>query len=328
MRGYSKISDEELLAEQENDDLRRALDNARRDLAKAKRGQDALREAVYQAARDAAVSVGKVKAPQRDRRKGKAEVALWHLTDWQGGKKTASYNLDVMDERVIRFSEKAASITDIARADHPVRECVIALGGDMVEGVTIFPGQAWQVDSTLFTQVFRVAARLEATLRFALSVYEKVHVVAEPGNHGRIGGKKDGVPAGDNMDRIVYEIVKQTLASENRLTWVGVDHFYQQIIIGEYRAMLIHGDEIKGFGGNTPAYGIVRKCNAWASGAVPFQFNDVYIGHYHNPNTYCLANGGRVFMSGSTESDNVFAAEFVAATSIPSQRLHFIDPDK
>ena len=90
--------------------------------------------------------------------------------------------------------------------------------------------------------------------------------------------------------------------------------------------MLAHGDEIKSFGGNVPAFGILRKCNAWASGAIPFQFQDVYLGHFHTPMTLTLANAGRVFVTGSPESGNAFAAEFVAATGIPSQRLHFVDP--
>jgi hypothetical protein len=41
-----------------------------------------------------------------------------------------------------------------------------------------------------------------------------------------------------------------------------------------------------------------------------------------------LANGGRVFVSGSPESHNEYARVFVAAVGRPSQRLHFVDPDK
>jgi hypothetical protein len=41
-----------------------------------------------------------------------------------------------------------------------------------------------------------------------------------------------------------------------------------------------------------------------------------------------LANGGSVYMTGSTESHNEFAQEFVAATGSPSQRINFINPRK
>jgi hypothetical protein len=52
------------------------------------------------------------------------------------------------------------------------------------------------------------------------------------------------------------------------------------------------------------------------------------MGHYHQNITMTLANGGRVFVSGSIESDSDYAKEFVAATGKPSQRLHFINPER
>lgn len=314
----------------ENDDLRKALQREQVKLAKARAKTAELLEAVYQAAESAALAVGRttIVAPPRDKRRGRAETALLHLTDWQGGKATPSYGLDVMDERVNRFMEKALKITEIQRAHHPVRDAVLLFGGDLLEGVSIFPGQAFQVDSTLFTQVFRVASKVEDVVRFALANFEHVHVVFEPGNHGRIGSKNDGLPKGDNFDRIIGEIVRRQLEGEKRLTWESRDHWFQQVEVGNYRAMLIHGDEVRGFGGNTPSYALVRKGNAWASGAAKWPFRDIYVGHYHQTMQLTLANGGQLYMTGSTESDNAYAAEFVAATSVPSQRLHFIDTDE
>lgn len=317
------------------DELRASLTRTQQRLAEAKAKKEQLIAAVYTAAKDAALAtpLPSVVAPTRDRRKGDAEVALWHLTDWQGGKATPSYDSDVMDARVAAFIDKALHITEIQRAHHPVRDVVIAFGGDLLEGVSIFPGQHWQVDSTLFAQTFRVAALVESTVRAALAAYESVRVVFEPGNHGRIGTKHDGLPQGDNFDRIIGEIVRQKFADESRLSWVMEDAFFQRLEVGNYRAMLIHGDEVRGFGGNTPAYALTRKGNAWASGAAVdragvFDFRDIYVGHYHQPMQLTLANGGQIYMTGSTESGNAYAAEFVAATSVPSQRLHFIDPEK
>lgn len=223
---------------------------------------------------------------------------------------------------------KAYEITEIQREHHPVPNACMMFGGDMLEGVSIFPHQAWEVAADLFDQFFLTADLMESTIRFNLSRFEQVHVVAEYGNHGRLGQKGDGIKASDNMDRILYEVVRRRLDGEKRLSWVSTGQFYQPVDIGNYHAMLIHGDEIKGFGGNLPSYGIVRKANAWASGAVPYKFSDLYIGHYHNANNWTIANGGRVFMTGSTESDNHYAREFVAATTNPSQRLHFVDPEK
>jgi hypothetical protein len=298
--------------------------------SKAKARGDEYIDAVYRAATDAARYVGETEytTPWKVSRNNSPEVALWHMTDWQGGKRTETYDRQIMRHRVGKYVDKAHAITEIQRADHPVDEAVLLFTGDMVEGVGIFPGQVWELDGTLYEQMFDVADLMIWTIRQALGMYKTVRVVAEYGNHGRLGKKGDGIKASDNVDRMVYNIVRQRLADESRLVdFQTSGDWYQHFTIGNYTAMAIHGDEIKSFGGNIPAYGILRKANQWASGVLP-AFRDLYIGHYHQSMQLQLANGGSVFMTGSPESDNIYAHEFVAATGDPSQRLHFINPDK
>lgn len=326
-----QVQAEEDLIE-ENARLKAANKRLFKQYTDAKRKRDeylaTLRDSVRDAF-DATEWTAPVPPPKRDKRgTGREEAAVWHLTDWQGGKKTSSYDMSVMRKRVATFTEKAAELTDIMRADHPVKHGTILLGGDMIEGVSIFPGQVWELDGTLFEQVFEVADLITWAVRQALQIYETVEVVGEWGNHGRLGKKGDGIKASDNMDRITYEIARKALENEDRLTDFKIwDKWYQHFTIGNYAALLVHGDEIKSFGGNTPSYGILRKANSWASGVVP-KFRDVYIGHYHQQMMLQLANGGGVYMTGSTESDNEYAREFVAAVSAPSQRLNFVDPKK
>lgn len=310
----------------ELDELRRANTRLQRQLAQAKAKTVALIEAVETAAREAAITVGrpKIATPKPDRRNRGEEVALVHATDWQVGKKSASYSSEVAAERISRFAAKIGSLTEIQRADHPVRRCVLMLGGDMVEGTTIFPGQVWEIDSTLYAQLFHTARMIEQLIVDLLSVFESVEVVAEYGNHGRLG-RPGEQPGGDNIDRVCYGIASERTTSD-RVSWTFGPEWHQQVQIGNYRAMLAHGDEIKSFGGNTPAFGILRKATAWGSGVTkPFQ--DLYLGHFHTPMTLTMPNGGQIYVTGSPESDSVYAAEFVAATGHPSQRLHFVDPD-
>src|SRR5690606_32044864 len=80
------------------------------------------------------------------------------------------------------------------------------------------------------------------------------------------------------------------------------------------------------FGGNVPAYGVLKKANAWAAGAIPESFRDLYLGHMHQPMVLQMAHGGLVYMTPSTESGSAYAREFMAAHGRPGQRLHFIDP--
>ena len=312
-------------------ELRKALVRAQKQLQQAKQRSDELVEATIQASRDAVIALGPIPAtptPSLDKRKTGVEVALWHLTDWQGAKKTITYDSEVMRKRVLEFCKKAIRITDIQRADHPVKDVTIMFGGDMVEGLFNFPTQAFEIDATLFEQYVNVSKLLVEVVQYALANYEKVYVVSEWGNHGRIGSKRDNVPRSDNFDRMCYELSRQLLKGEKRLIWNDSPEDIQRVEIGNYKALLIHGDEVGRNGFASPAT-IVQHVNRWRSGSYPWDFRDVYIGHYHTHAEWALANGqGSVYQTGSTESDNRYAGVMLAATATPSQRLHFIDPIK
>ncbi len=312
------------------DELRQANVRLQRQLVSAKAKTEHLVEATLQGAKDALLALGPLPAvpkPAKDTRRHGVEVALWHLTDWQGAKLTTSYNSGVMRERVLRFCDKAQKITEIQRADHPVKECVIAFGGDMVEGLFNFATQPFEVDATIFEQ-FVTVGRLEAeVVRRALEIYEKVTVVCEWGNHGRIGSKRSAVPRSDNTDRMTYELARQIVGPDDRLTWEDCPEDIQRIEVGNYRALLIHGDEV-GRNGFASPMTIVQHVAKWKSGAYPWEFTDCLLGHYHVHSEWALPDGvGSVFQTGSTESDNRYARDTMASSAKPSQRLHFIDPE-
>lgn len=315
-------------AQAEIAELRSALRQAQQREARAKKRSDDLVQAVYQAARDAARAVPNPRTltPPKDKRKGKAEVALVHATDWQLGKKTVSFGVSTLSARMEQFTEKIFELTQIQRAHHPVKECVLLFGGDMVEGVSIFPGQVYEIEAHLFDQLFEATRIMETMVRSLAGFFDKVHVVCEFGNHGRLGRKGD-MPAGDNIDRMAYRIASERTASLKNVTWQMSGDWYQIVTIGNYKALLVHGDEINSFGGNTPAFGILRKVNAWSTGVVE-DFQDCYMGHWHTPMSLTMANAGRIFVTGSPESHNEYARAFIAAVGQPSQRLHFIDPIK
>jgi hypothetical protein len=308
-------------------ELRQALIRTQRKLARTKEHRDDLVEATITACRDAILAQGPVdipRKPRKDKRKN-PETALWHLSDWQGAKVTPSYNSEVMEERVKRFCDKASHITDIQRAHHPVEDCTIMLGGDMIEGLFNYPSQPYEIDATLFEQFALVARLLSEVMTYALGMYRNVHVVPEWGNHGRLGSKRAVIPRNDNADRMTYELAKNLVKSD-RLTWQDCPEDIQRVEIGNYRALLIHGDEI-GRGGFASPMTIVRHADRWASGAYSWSFRDVYVGHYHTHAEWAMANGrGAVYQTGSTESDNRYARDTMAASAIPSQRIHFIDP--
>lgn len=328
--------------EKDNDpqvvELRKALLNTQRQLSIAKKKNDDFTAAVVQAAHDAMLSMGAVPpvpAPKKDTRGKRAEVALLHSTDWQLGKQTQTYDTKECERLVKQSIEKTIRITEIQRADHPVKECVLMLGGDIVENTTIFPSQVYEVDSDVMTQFVEASRIIIDIVRTLLANFEKVTVICEPGNHGRIG-KFGELPKDINWDKLTYMFAGQALKNEKRLTWQMSKEDIQRVTIGNYKALLIHGDEIRWGTAST----IVRFADRWKSGAYKFfdevdeitkgfDFRDLYIGHYHQHQSWNMANGeGSVFMSGAVETGNRYARDLLASNGAPSQRLHFIDPTK
>lgn len=319
-------------------ELRKALLRSQKTIADLKRNKEDFTQAVVNAAHDAMLSMGPMlptPAPKKDSRGKRGEVALLHSTDWQLGKQTLTYNSKECERLVKQSVEKTIRIANIQRADHPVKEIVLMLGGDIVENTTIFPAQVYEVDSDVMTQFVEASRILINIVKILLANFEKVTVVCEPGNHGRIG-KFGELPKDINWDKLTYMFAGQALKDEKRLTWQMTKEDIQRVTIGNYKALLIHGDEIRWGTAST----IVRFADRWKSGAYKFfdevdsltkgfDFRDLYIGHYHQHQSWNMANGeGSVFMSGAVETGNRYARDLLASNGEPSQRLHFVDPEK
>ena len=258
---------DEVVAEQGDGDVRAALTRTLRQLETAKASKAELVEAVYRAAHDAAVSFAYTPVPPPVKRKvsRNAEVAVAMLGDWQLGKVTPDYNSEVCEDRIRQYAEKVIEMTQIQRADHPVNELHVWLLGDLVEGEMIFPGQAHRIDGGLYRQVVLNGPRiLSDFLRRMLTVYDKVTVLGIIGNHGAIGGlfRKEMAPD-TNADRMLYRIVADRLSDEKRLSWVipdaqGERSWYAIDHIGNYSALLFHGDQVRGGFAGMPFYGFYQ----------------------------------------------------------------------
>lgn len=324
----------------ENEDelarVKRERDRLARSLYDVKHKRADYIEAVQTAAREAIelIEVPPVPAPDylgMNNRPGSPEVAVALLSDMQTGKLTPDYDSEVCRERVLKYARKIVEIANIQRHDHPVDEVVVPMLGDMVEGCDIFPGQQWLLDSTLYRQVFETTPTIIMEfLRILLANFDKVRVEAVQGNHGRIGRKGVFGPE-DNADRMVYKLVQLLMRDEPRLTFNMADPYgerawYKVMHVGNYSAMLIHGDQIRGSMGY-PWYGLGKKVHSWASGGIPESFQDIMLGHYHQLALVPL-NKRTAWANGSTESTNTFASEMLAAQSDPSQWLLFVHPDK
>jgi hypothetical protein len=273
----------------------------------------------------------KIRQPNLKQNKGKTpEVAVAVFSDWQLGKVTPDYNSDVLEKRIEIYTEKLLEITEIQRMDHNVDELRVWLLGDIVEGEEVFPGQSHLIDSGLYRQVGingpKILSKFFAT---ALENFKKVHVTGIIGNHGSVGGKmKKAYDPETNMDRLLYKIMELIFNKEERITFdipdgKGERNWYSIDNVGNYSCLLIHGDQLPA---PTSYYGYFKKIMGWKDGAIPEQFNDVFMGHYHQQ--FKMTIGSTILrLSGSPESFNTYAQEFFSSTSRPCQHLMYIHPE-
>jgi hypothetical protein len=276
------------------------------------------------------------KAPAKQGRKPSEEVAFMHLSDTQLGKETASYNSEIGCRRILDYFRKCIHLTDIRRNGATIKEVHLALGGDIIEGESIFGHQPHLIDQCVYDQACQTAPAVIAEgILLLLAHFERVKVVCVPGNHGRSGDKHGTNHPRSNWDNVVYSTLRAMLLGPpssprkdpelKRLEIVLADDYYVVDRIYDWGLLIVHGDQINGGGGGFPLAGTVKKMVGW-SDALDKAWDYLYFGHFHTYQSGTL-NHRQWFCNGTTESDNLFAQEKLAATGPASQRLQFYSKD-
>jgi len=254
------------------------------------------------------------------------EIAVLHLSDVQWGKVTASYSSEIAKKRLIELAVRVGKVVDARKHGAKIEELHLYLGGDIVEGEDIFPGQKHLIDAPVYAQAIHGASAAIAglTLRL-LSHFQRIKIFSVRGNHGNIHGSPT------NWDEICYEVAKRDLLGgadlfpdrknlTKRIDFGPIGHWYQVDRIFGWGNLLIHGDQITGgVGGN----GFKTKISGWID-AIPEAWDYIWLGHFHQMSSW-VVNRRIVKINGTTESDNQYAQEDFAAVGEPSQRLGFFD---
>lgn len=270
--------------------------------------------------------------PRKDKSRKKEEVCVVHLSDTQIGKLTSTYDSDIASKRIKKFGDTITKLVTSRRTGAKVERVVFMIGGDIVEGETIFSTQPWEVDSDLWDQAIKTAPKIlsELTLHLA-SLFRHVHVTSVPGNHGRPAPKNTAASPRTNFDMIATEITRlmvSNVCKDDRITWdIDHDHFYSVTDALGHKLLLIHGDQISGGGGigGYPLTGLARKMAGWA-GSIPDDWEYIFLGHFHRPMSGVIQDK-MFFANGTTESDNNFALEVIGESGRPCQRVIFINKE-
>ncbi|MFZ4104967.1 hypothetical protein [Flavobacterium sp.] len=324
----AKAEDQSIFLRSENRRLAKSVE-------KNKNIKDEAVYAIYEAAYSAfsSVDTAPIKSPIIKHLPGAPETAVAVFADWQLGKITPDYSSEVLAERIEIYTQKLLEITEIQRKHHPVKNLHVWLLGDIVEGEEIFPGQSHLIDSGLYRQVgINGPAILMKFFDTVLQHFEHIHVTGVIGNHGAVGGRgrKQHDPE-TNMDRLLYksmEIFYKEGRKEPRITFNipdgrGERHWYAIDTIGSYNSLLIHGDQMPAPG---QYHGYYKRAMGWKDGAIPEDFEDIFMGHYHQQ--FKMTIGSSILrVSGSPESYNTYAQEYFSSMSRPCQHLMFVHPE-
>lgn len=286
-------------------------------------------EAVYRAAMDAAsgMTIPPIPEPAPSARKN-PEVAIAMLADWQLGKVTPTYSSAVAADRIRRYATKVVRLIDLQRNNHPIDEARVYLLGDLLEGEEIFPGQAHRIDASLYVQLFECAELIAEVVRTIAASVPMVRVVGCIGNHGALGGPiRRSYHPETNADAMAYNIARMLVRDEPRIEWAetltaGERSWYATDEVLGHRWFLFHGDQVKSASLGIPWYGFAKRLLGWATSVAPFEY--AASGHWHQA-VRQEVNAITHWGSGSTESGNTFAQEYLASGGQkPSQWLLFM----
>ena len=141
---------------------------------------------------------------------------------------------------------------------------VVVLGGDLVEGCTIYANQSYNIDLSRKQQVEGCIALVMHAIDTLAPMFPKVQILASKGNHGehRINGKKTTLD--DNDDTHVAEMVKLGFARDpnmKHLSWtIAVEEAAVWMDVFKWTLATTHGDiYAKGVSGQTTE----RKAHSW-----------------------------------------------------------------
>lgn len=213
-----------------------------------------------------------------------ANTLVLNINDTQAGK-DAGGGTEALIERMDNFLSLAEA--RIADDRKQLGDLVIMLGGDLIEGCSIYPNQQWQIDLDMRGQIRTMTGILLHSLDRLATKFPTVRVVAVPGNHGenRINGKRNN--RHDNMDQLCAEATAMAAARDSKLEHVNFNIAYDQPALttdiqGHIYA-LTHGSIYGKGNGGDPASKAYNWYKNMAAAHHPVGDATVLVGnHYHH----------------------------------------------
>ena len=240
----------------------------------------------------------------------------------------AQYSFETYEKQVIRLEEAITAIKSKQLSHVPIRRLTIFGLGDFVDGDAIFEGHPWEVDRHLIDQIVEGSQALALCLSRLSSLFPEIAVKVIPGNHGRLGKKREAAPIGRNADLLFARFWEMQLSEYENIRFDISPSWWMLVQRMDTRFLLIHGEDVRSWM-SIPYYGFERAERRWfgliqlnlpedVRGAA---FHWLVAGHHHTPACLSTTQGGKILLNGSWPGGSNFSAKTLQAANRPSQWL-------
>ena len=265
--------------------------------------------------------IKKVKITKQPMSKKKKNLGVeLFISDVHVGLKTKSYNLEVCEKRVTKYTEAAIKDINRYRKDYNISKIQINLAGDLIQGENLHGSDSQH--SCEFSDARQMAEAIRVFFyKVILPVAKlghKVDIIGIAGNHDRQSKDRPITNAGERY--LTYTIYK---AMEMLCIQSGLKNVSWEIPIKEYtyfdmfgHNFIVEHGHAKGIQPNSTALEkqLLKRANQLGIIA-----KGIRIGHFH---TSLVSNNGRHIVGPSPVSDDCFG-DHLGYISYPAMMINY-----
>ena len=226
------------------------------------------------------------------------------------------YNIDIFSERLHGWVGQIIDLASLRRNFVEVPNLVVPMLGDMISGDIHDELARTNIDNCM-NQMIRGAYMISQAIMELAGAFERVHVPAVVGNHGRMTPR---VPAKDrNMDwdYMLYQWVAAFCKAQENVSFHIPKAPITVFDAAGHNILMMHGDSVAGGGSSASIMSTVHKLRTalqykeTAAVEVPAdmiesRFEAVMMGHFHRVDELDVGTG-QIFVCGTVKGGDEYA---------------------
>lgn len=236
-----------------------------------------------------------------------------------------AYNRRIATQRLELWAQNVIHLTRRYLSGVTYDGIVVLLGGDIFSG-DIHEELAQTNEDTMLGSLLYWSEQISAAISLFSNEFKKVHVVAVPGNHGRMTRKpRMKLRAKTNFDWLLAKMVERHFSKTKNVTFQIPDSADALFNIYGYGHLLTHGDQVSGgggIGGIWPAVMRLRARKTQRHMAISQPFHTLWMGHWHQ-----YISTPNLVVNGSMKGYDEYAALNNFQFEAPQQALAVVTPE-